>query len=234
MGGRAERGPRREARAGGVRLPRGRGAVSLVPGRPEAYRAASDEALMDAYVAGDREAFSELYRRHKGAVLGYARRFLFREDVAEEVFQDAFVRLHNSRDRYRSGASFRTWLFTIVHRLCIDHSRNFGYRDIEKRRRPRTGERAALPEVRDPRTDPEHWVLRRDMADQVTDHLQALSDKQRGAILLAEVMGYSMNEVGEILGCSLSDAKVSVHRGKRKLRDFVGDSLATNPAVERP
>ncbi len=189
------------------------------PRAPFAYRAYTDEQLMEAYVAGEKPAFTELYSRHKGPVLGYARRFLSREDIAEEVFQEAFIRLHNSRERYRPGSPFRTWLYTIVHRLCVDHTRNFGYRDIEKRRRPNTDEGPSYPEMRDPRTDPEHAALRRDMADRVTTHLQVLNDKQRGAILLAEVMGYTMIEVGEILGCSVSDAKVSIHRGKKKLRE---------------
>jgi RNA polymerase sigma-70 factor (ECF subfamily) len=80
----------------------------------------SDEELLDQYFAGDALAFRCFYRRHSGRVLGYAQAKGLNSQAAEEVRQEAFLRLHHSIHRYESGRPALPWFFTIVHHCTID------------------------------------------------------------------------------------------------------------------
>lgn len=83
----------------------------------------TDEELMQAYTAGDNEAFQELYKRHNGRVLGYLRSKLSSQNEAEDVFQEVFAKLHKYRFKYTSSIPFLAWFFTIVRNTLVDHIR---------------------------------------------------------------------------------------------------------------
>ena len=89
----------------------------------------SDDALMAAYAAGDATAFERLYARHRTGLYRFVRRLLGRslEAQADEVFQDTWMRVVQSRARWQpQGATFRTWLYTLAHHRVIDLLRRSG------------------------------------------------------------------------------------------------------------
>lgn len=83
----------------------------------------SDETLLDLYFAGDAEAFQIFFERHAGRVIGYAINKGLRREIAQEVMQDAFLRLHKSIHSYESGRPALPWFFTIVHHCVVDVQR---------------------------------------------------------------------------------------------------------------
>ena len=90
---------------------------------------ADDDRLMAAFAHGDGQAFDRLYARHQQPLFRFVRRLLGRELAAQadEVFQDTWLRVVQSRERYApQGASFRTWLFTLAHHRAIDQLRRSG------------------------------------------------------------------------------------------------------------
>ncbi|HEX9384404.1 MAG TPA: sigma-70 family RNA polymerase sigma factor, partial [Gemmatimonadaceae bacterium] len=84
----------------------------------------SDEILMAAYQAGNQDAFGELFERYAGRVYGFLVRRLGDVATAEDLHQEAFLRLHRARDSYNPERPFRAWLFTIVHNLVNDSLRS--------------------------------------------------------------------------------------------------------------
>lgn len=177
----------------------------------------TDEKLMLAYCDGDESAFAELYSRHKQRVYFYIRRFIKREDLVEEVYQEAFVRLHLCRDRYRPTAKFTTFLYTIVHRLIIDRCRSKGWRDIESRPRPET----PRPDPPDHRRGPEGDARNEQKQRILCTALDRLSERRRTAVLLHDVVGYTAAEVGEAMECTTAAAKMMIFRGRRQLREIL-------------
>ncbi len=83
----------------------------------------SDETLLNLYFEGDANAFLEFYRRHSGRVLGFAKKKGLTNEAAEEVRQEAFLRLHRSIHTYEKGRPALTWFFTIVHNCVVDNAR---------------------------------------------------------------------------------------------------------------
>ena len=91
----------------------------------------SDEELMLQYADGSTDAFEYLYARHKGAVYRYMLRLCRNEAVAEELFQEVWMKLIKAKDNYVSSAKFTTYLYKLAHNLFIDHYRKQTVRIVE-------------------------------------------------------------------------------------------------------
>ncbi len=177
----------------------------------------TDKHLMVAYCEGDESAFEELYLRYRERVYFYIRRFISREDLVEEVYQEAFVRLHEARARYKPTAKFSTFLYTIVYRLCIDRNRSKGYRDIEARPRPEN----PAPEPPGHERGPEKGAGLGQKTEILLEALGRLSERRRAALLLHDMHGYTAAEVGEAMDCTTAAAKMTIFRGRRQLREIL-------------
>ena len=92
---------------------------------------AGDEQLMLAYQEGGAAAFEELYKRHKGALFRFVLRSVREHALAEELYQEIWMRVIEARERYhpsargagQNPAKFSTWLYTIAHNRIVDHWR---------------------------------------------------------------------------------------------------------------
>src|SRR5262245_33226542 len=89
----------------------------------------TDEDLMLAFQRGQVRAFEELVKRHEKGVFNFIFRFFGNREVAEEVFQESFLKVHQAADRYYPNGKFTTWLYTIVRNLCVDTFRRRKIRD---------------------------------------------------------------------------------------------------------
>jgi RNA polymerase sigma-70 factor (ECF subfamily) len=83
----------------------------------------SDEELLERYAQGDPYAFEEFFRRHRGRVYQYALQKVLRAELAAEISQDVFLKLHSKIHHYRTNSRALPWFFSIVHNTCIDHIR---------------------------------------------------------------------------------------------------------------
>ena len=91
----------------------------------------SDEALMARIAGGDQRAFHTLAGRHAAAMLGLARRVLGNGADAEDVVQEAMLRVWTHAPRWQPLALFRTWLTRVVVNLCLDRKRRAQWVDLE-------------------------------------------------------------------------------------------------------
>jgi len=181
----------------------------LTPVGPRAAPSHTDEELMLRSAAGDRAAFDDLVTRHRERVTALARRYVRAQDDADDVAQEAFVRLYRSRQRYRPDAKFSTFLYRIVVNLCIELSR-------KQKRRPSVDAEEADPSG--PRSgEPERVVLQRDLVGRVKNALQRLPDKQRTAVVLCRYEGRSYREIAEVLGCTEKAVEAMLYRARLTL-----------------
>lgn len=84
----------------------------------------SDEQLLERYAQGDAQAFEEFFLRHRSRVYFYALKKVQRAEVAVEIVQSVFLKLHAKIHLYRAGERALPWFFTIVHNTCLDELRN--------------------------------------------------------------------------------------------------------------
>jgi RNA polymerase sigma-70 factor (ECF subfamily) len=167
----------------------------------------TDHDLMARAAQGDERAFRELAERHAGRALGLARRILGNETMAEDIVQDAFLRVWINAPRWRPQAQFRTWLYRIVVNLCLN----------AKRRAPDLP-LAAAEHVADPAPSADALLQARERDRRVAAAVDALPERQRAAIVLTYQEGLGNAEVADVLDTSISGVETLLVRAKRALR----------------
>jgi RNA polymerase sigma-70 factor (ECF subfamily) len=192
--------------------------------------AATDDALMLAYAAGDARAFEQLYQRHQAALYRFVCRVLGSALAAQadEVFQDCWLRIIQAAERYEAGrASFKTWAFAIAHNLALDRLRLSG-REVDVQGdaacawEPLEAASAAAGMLQVSSEDAAHW---RAAGRRLAHCLDALPEAQRAAFLLHHEEGLSVPELAAQLGMGFESAKSRLRYAMTKLRECMGAHL---------
>ena len=174
----------------------------------------SDEALMARVARGDEPAYRLLTRRHLPAMLGLARRILGNAADAEDVAQEAMLRVWTHAPRWQPLAAFRTWLTRVVVNLCLDR----------KRRRPWVGLDAA-GEIADPAPGVTETAEQNERERLLAAAIAELPARQRTAIVLTYSEGMSNAQVADMLDTSVSAVETLLVRAKQNLRARLGHMI---------
>lgn len=178
----------------------------------DARNEVSDEALLVAFGNGDRKAARELTQRLVPRVLGYAARMLRDPTEAEDVTQEAMLRLWRIAPDWRQGeAKVTTWLYRVVLNLCIDRRRRRRMLDLDGVAEPADGAasvQATLEEAERQRA--------------LGGALQELPERQRQAVILRHIEGLSNPEIAEVMEIGVEAVESLVARGKRALTAILG------------
>lgn len=176
-----------------------------------------DTALMHRVASGDHAAYRLLVDKYLRHAVTVAYRVLYNRGDAEEVAQDAFLRVwqHAARWRADGGASFKTWLNRVVVNLCIDRKRKPGMAALDDQ-----------PEIIDQdRATPFEDRLAGETSDHVAFALQKLPERQRAAILLCFWEGESNIDAARALNITVGALESLLIRAKRSLRDDLRAAL---------
>jgi RNA polymerase sigma-70 factor (ECF subfamily) len=160
---------------------------------------------------GDQGAFRLLARRHLPAMVGLARRILGNAAEAEDVAQEAMLRVWTHAPRWQPLAAFKTWLTRVVVNLCLDRKRKTPLLDLE-----------AAGEVVDPTPGVGEQAESAERERMLAAAIQQLPDRQRSAIVLTYSEGLSNAQVADIMGTSVSAVETLLIRGKQNLRRSLG------------
>lgn len=189
-----------------------RAALTLVRMNDTDASGPSDEALMQAWAAGDGEAFAPLYARHRGRLYRFLLRQLREPTLADELFQDVWQRVVAARHGWAPDASFATWLYRIAHNRLADHWRAQQHRPPA----PVDGdERAAR--IPDPDT-PERTLSEFEQRRQLQRAVDALPPEQREVLLLRLEQELTLEEIGAITGVGRETVKSRLRYAMDKLR----------------
>ncbi|MCB1865775.1 MAG: sigma-70 family RNA polymerase sigma factor [Chromatiales bacterium] len=172
--------------------------------------------LLARCALGDRAAFAELYQRTSAHLFGLVVRILRRNDTAEEVLQDVYIRVWTHAADYRADrAQASTWLATIARNRALDEVR-------------RRGREAPLPDdvidtLDDAGPGPAQQAESQSTARALDDCLDQLPPGQRHSLVLAYCEGYTHSELSERLAQPLGTVKSWIRRGLDWLRECLGE-----------
>lgn len=169
-------------------------------------------ALLARYREGDEASFDRLMRQYRAPIYGFFRRSGASPEVADDLFQETFLRVHAHAHRYTSGRPFKVWLFTIAHNLLRSHWRK------KVVRRFLVGWWAGEPaEVADDKAPIDEQVDAQAALRWLERALQALPERHRQALVLTQIEGLSMEEAGVVLAVPVATVKTWVFRGRQLL-----------------
>jgi RNA polymerase sigma-70 factor (ECF subfamily) len=179
-----------------------------------------DSALMLRYADGDVAAFEVLYRRHNDALYRYLFRLCRHRDSAEDVFQEVWGKIIQSRARYRPTAKFTTFLYRVAHNCFIDH--------IRRNKRHANSVDIEPDSHRDPGEQPEMLVEKGLARQRLDKALRDLPDEQRDVFLLREEADLSLDQIAAITGTNRETAKSRLRYAVKKLRTAIDEPAETS------
>lgn len=173
-----------------------------------------DDDLMIRFCAGDVDAFATLYDRYANSLFGLCVNLMQNRDEAEDALQETLLRVIDRRDSFEPRGRFRSWIFTVCRRICLERLR-------ASKRSLAASEWRQLEAVAAP---PDESMLHRSDLDRL---LAVLLPEQREVLVLHFLHGFSYTEIGRITGAGESAAKQKAYRGLKALR-------STTPSNETP
>jgi RNA polymerase sigma-70 factor, ECF subfamily len=187
------------------------------------YLDTPDEELMLELQQGRDEAFNEIVGRYKDYSVRFCYRFVRDFELAEDISQEGFIRLYKFRHKYKIKAKFITLLSKILMNLCLD--------EFRKRKSYKTLEIDALPDGGidklnahsllgdESSPNPEQEYIQKELGEEIKHTLNSLSPRYRTVLILRLFHGYSYKEIAEIMGASLNEVKIWIHRARNQMKD---------------
>jgi RNA polymerase sigma-70 factor (ECF subfamily) len=191
------------------------------------FSALSDAEVMLELRSGNMAAFDVLLAKYRKQIVHFMFRMVHNQAVAEELAQEVFLRVYRSRETYRAEARFSTWLYRIATNLGVNHAR-----DTRHERTASTvyldeadSETGTTPDVADMTPSAEAEMLRQERMKAIRQHVMALPERQKTAVLMHKYQGMDYRQIGEVLKLSESATKSLLFRAyqtlREKLKEFV-------------
>jgi len=169
------------------------------------YSEFSDRQMVEAYISGQESVLNEIIRRHQSRVFGYIMMSVKDRDVANDIFQDTFVKVIRKlkEGTYRDEGKFIQWVMRIAHNLIIDHFRKSKKVSFVE---SQNNEYDVFDTIR--LTDPsvEERLVTKQIHSDVNKLLQYLPDEQKEVIMLRCYAGLSFRDIAEQTDVSINTA----------------------------
>ncbi len=185
-----------------------------------------EPALIRAAQAGDQRAFEQLVRLYDQHVLRLALNLLRSQEDANDIYQEAFLRVYRNLHSFRFDCSFHTWLYRIVTNLCLDALRKRRVRKEETtvvETSDGTLDRMDTIEEGRAHGDPQRQLISRQLRGRIRQGLEGLTPRERVVFELRHYQGMRLRAIGEMLGTTEEAAKNCLFRATQKMRLVLGD-----------
>jgi RNA polymerase sigma-70 factor (ECF subfamily) len=189
----------------------------------------SDERLMLRFQGGDARAFEALVRRHRTPVFSFLLRLTGDRGRAEDLCQEAFLKVVKAAAGWEERARFSTWLYAIARNLAVDESRRMAFRRADPLDAPER--RGAEPASDDP--GPDRAADAALVRPKLEAALAALPPEQREVFLLREHAGLRFSEIAEVTGTPENTVKSRMRYALEALRERL-EALGVTPEAARP
>jgi len=183
----------------------------------------TDEQLNELCKERNSSALEELLARYRNPLMGFIYSVIRDYHQAQDIFQETFVRVYREAHRFRTGAVFKTWLYTIAMNRCRDSIRRSKRRptiSLESEWGASDGksEQRIMERVASADPGPREEAGGREMEDILQRELSGLSEEHRKVVILSRVNGFKYNEIAEILGIPSGTVRSRLHYALGELR----------------
>ena len=172
-----------------------------------------ERSLILRLIGGDEDAFCELYATYKNRLIYFAMRFLKSREYAEDVFQDAFTVVWQSRRFFNPDASFSSYLYTIMRNRILNQLRNAANEEKLKE--------SILSQALDYTEDTKREVMLNDLKSLISHALQQLTPRQREIFEMSREAQLSHKEIADKLGISINTVQEHISTSLKLIRTYL-------------
>jgi len=190
----------------------------------------SDEELMELCRRGKKKALEELLRRYQNKLMAFIYSMVRNYHLAEDIFQDTFIRVYRQAGRFNSEYKFKTWLYTIASNRCRDELRKMS-------RRPSvpvdgsgdfTGgqfEEKSPVSLADKKAGPREMAKAREFMEILEEELGGFSAEHREVVVMSRLLGLKYEEIAEVLDIPSGTVRSRLHYALARLRERLKDKI---------
>jgi RNA polymerase sigma-70 factor, ECF subfamily len=182
---------------------------------------AADEDLMVRYQRGEVRAFEVLLSRHRKPVYNFILRFVGDKETAEDLLQEAFMRVIKGAEAYKRQAKFTTWLYTIARNLCVDQTRRRKHRKHASLDAPMdTGDESGtlMDVIPSNEMASDRKSVNKQLHQTMQAAIEALSEEQREVFLMREFLDMPFRQIADVVGVPENTVKSRMRYALEKLR----------------
>jgi len=185
----------------------------------------TDQQLVQRAQRGDLRAFDLLVLKYQGRIGALVSRYVSDAGEVEDITQEAFIKAYRALDKFRGDSAFYTWLYRIASNAAKNHL-------VAKGRRPgadTTIEDAEAFEqagVISESTTPEAVVMSEELAQVVTEAMDALPEELRAALTLRELEGLSYDDIAAVLECPVGTVRSRIFRARESIDERVREQMS--------
>ncbi len=185
----------------------------------------TDREVIERAMAGDTLAFRELVEKHQGFAFSVSFRFVANSSEAEDITQEAFIRLWKHLPKYRFEIKLTTWLYKIVSNLCLDYLKSRHGR--RRRQWSSVDDQDDVPAA----FSADASLLEEEFRANVVKMTEALTPKQKAVFILRDLEELPVKEVSEILSMSTNNVKSNLYHARLRMGELISKySLIPKPA----
>ncbi len=181
--------------------------------------------LLERAIQGDVESFEQLIKNYNRYAYNIAYRMMGNEEDAKDMSQEALIKAYKSIKKFKMESSFSTWLYRIVINTCKDELRK--RKEATYSLDETFGEDNRLKhEIRDDKSDPILIYEKIELKANIENALNRLSDDGKSVVVLKDILGYSYDEIGEILQIPIGTVRSRLNRSRLALKEILRVQIA--------
>lgn len=181
----------------------------------------TEDQLVKLSIQGDTRAFEELVAQYQNKVYALSFRYMGNEEDAYDMAQEAFIKAFRSLRSFKGNSSFSTWLYRITTNVCLDElrrrKRKISPISLDEPVATRDGDEVEK-EIADTSLSADILYEQKEFSQYINDLLNEMKPEHKTAIVLRDVMGFSYEEIAEVLNCSMGTVKSRISRAREALR----------------
>ncbi len=181
--------------------------------------------LIKRSIKGDVDAFEELIKDYKKMAYNIALRVLRNKEDAEDVSQEALVKVFKNIDSFNMQSTFKVWLYRIVMNTCLDFKRKKKIVTYSIDKPLESDESEILQDIPDNSNNPDIIIQNKLESQMLYDCIEMLDDDFRMVIVLRDLQNLSYKDIASILSCNEGTIKSRLNRARKKLRDIITNKL---------
>ena len=182
----------------------------------------NEKNLLDRAKKGDVEAFERLVEGYQKKAFNIAYRMMGNYDDANDLAQEAFIRVYKSIGNFKEESSFSTWIYRIVTNVCLDELRKRKNRNVVSIDEDvKLDDSEVKRQIESDGPTPEELVERNELKRVVGEAIKELSEEHRLVILLRDIQGFSYEEIARIVKCPEGTVKSRINRARQALKDIL-------------